>query len=124
MPSYAEFYQQYDAAVRNGADIATQAGVDYVRDLFPYITPPFIVVLAVLGASGKLSMGSFVAYAARMAAVMWLVLAGAYIPHVRDLIVDDIPASVARRVNGSVDDRMTAVDQFQMIDDAAANYVA
>jgi hypothetical protein len=124
MASYAEFYNQYDTAVRNGADIATQAGLDYVRNLFPIITPLFVITIAILGASGRLTMGTFVSYVGRLALVMWLVIAGAFTPHIRDLIVDEIPASVARQINGSVDDRMGPVAQFQMIDDAAAHYVA
>lgn len=124
MASFQEFYQQYDAAVRNGADQATRAGLDYCRDLFPYITPPFVIALAVLGMSGQLSIGKFISYVGRMALVMWLILGAAFIPHVRDFIVDEIPTSVANKLSGIVDDRSGPVDQFQIIDDAAANYVS
>lgn len=124
MAGYAEFYAQYDIAIRNGADQATQAGLAYLRDLFPIVTPLFVIALCALWAGNQLSMGQFIKYGTRMAVVMWLILAGAYVPHVRDLMVDDIPNSAARAVSGSVDDRMSAVQQFEMIDNAAANYVA
>lgn len=115
---------QYDEALRLGYDEATRAGLSYLASIFPFILPPAIITALVLVGLGLMGQKVFVTYGIRIAVVMWLVVGGAYVPIIRDALVDDIPAEISRRINNSVDTRMGAVQQFAMIDAAAGNYVA
>lgn len=123
LTTYQQFYAQYDTAIRAGADEATMAGIRKVAELFPYVIIPVIIVCGILLALGQMDRGVFFKYGGRFCIVIYLVISQAFVPIVRDNIVDGIPDEIATAINGN-GSRITAVEQFDRLDQASGYFTA
>lgn len=122
--SYEQFYNIFDEATRVSADEAMRNGLAKLAELLPYALIPFIILCAILVGTGQMGFRLFTSYGARLVLLLWLVVGGAYIPYVRNFVVDEIPNEIATTVNGSVDNRINSVQQFGLLDDASAHFTA
>lgn len=122
--TYQQFYTQYDEAIRAGADAAMNAGIAWSASLLPAILLPVIVVCGFLLATGQMGMGVATRYGWRVILLVWLTTGAAYAPYVRDMVVDTIPNEWASALHGSVNNRLTAAEQFDVVDDAAGNFTS
>lgn len=118
---YQIFYQQYDVAVRAGADEAMRAGLAHSAQMLPYALVPVVIGLGIAIIAGA-SFGRMVSIAMKVCLTLWLVAAATFIPVVRDTVIDDIPNSFATALNGGT--RITAIQQFDVADQASAHFVS
>jgi hypothetical protein len=123
LTTYQQFYAQYDVAIRSGADEATAAGLRWVAGVFPAIIIPVIIVAGLLLAWGLLDKGRIFQYGGRAAIVIYLVISQAFVPIVRDNIIDGVPNEIASAINGN-GSRITAVEQFDRLDQASGYFTA
>lgn len=121
--NFAMFAAQYDEAIRAGADAAMNAGLARLTQLMPYFLTPMVIMWGVLGATGQLGWGRLLSYLLRLAFFLWLVVGLAYVPVIRNTVVDDIPNEIATVVNGG-GATITSAQQFDALDEATAHFVA
>lgn len=122
--TYQQFYTQYDEAIRAGADAAMHAGLAKMGELLPYTLIPVVIVCGVLVATGQMGMRLFTSYGWRVVLLVWLTLGAAYVPYVRDMVVDTIPNEIASTLHGGVENRITVAEQFDVLETASGHFVS
>lgn len=121
--AYSDFYAQYDQPLRQAFDVVTRDGLAWVASTSPALLIPTIIMFGVMMAAGGMSTSKAAGYGIKIALFIYLVVMGAYIPLVRDMIVDTIPNELASRVNGARTS-ITVAQQFDRIDDSSAYYTS
>jgi hypothetical protein len=121
--NFASFAAFYDEALRAGADAAVNAGLAEMRELFPFFMVPMVSVWGILLWRGLITVQRLQSYGMRVAVFMWLAIGAAYVPHVRDLVVDAIPNRIASAVNGG-GSPITSAQQFDVLDEATAHFAS
>lgn len=121
--NFEMFAAQYDEALRAGADQAMMALLERAATIMPAVLTPLVIGLGVLWAIGQLGLGRAFSYIARIAVVVWLIVSLAYIPMIRDTVVNDFPNEIAGWVNGD-GQAMSSAAQFDRLDEANAHFTS